>query len=114
MPITLGAMLPFLLVSGGHFGLSQLLFCTVLAGWLLIFLNMANPAFRSANFNSKFALTILLVNFARLYFQVKFGSTWIQEVIILNCLILVGVSLVFWVFMRKKNEFSFDKRGIKA
>jgi hypothetical protein len=114
MPITLGVMLPFLLVSGGHFGLSQLLFCTVLAGGLLIFLNLANPVFCNANFNRKFALSVVFVNSARLLFQIKFGSTWIQEVIILNCLILVGVSIMLWVFMSKRNESSFDNGGVSS
>ena len=114
MPITLGAVLPFLLVSGGHFGLSQLLFCTVLAGGLLTFLNFANPAFRNAKFNRKFALGVVAVSLARFLFQINSGSTWIQEVIILNCLILIGISIVLWVFKSKNSEFSSIKDGVHS
>lgn len=109
MPVILGIIFPFLLVSGGHFGFNQLLFCTVLAFGLLIYLNLTNSVFRCANFSKKFALTISLVIFARFVFNLKFGSSWIQEVIILNCLILVGVSLVLRTSISKEGVLSSDK-----
>lgn len=112
MPISLGAMLPFLLVSGGHFGLSQLYFCTGMACVLLVFLNLAHAVFRNSNFIRKYALSVAVVSFARLLFQVYFGSAWIQEVVILNCLILVGVSIVLWIFKTKSVGVGSIKDGV--
>ena len=79
-----------------------------------MFLNLANPVFRNAKFSRKFASGVVVVIFARFLFQVNFGSTWIQEVVILNCLILIGIFIVLWVFKSKNGEFSYVKDGVSS
>jgi hypothetical protein len=111
MPISLGIMLPFLLVSGGHFGLSQLFFCLVLTSLLSLFLILANSVSHIKGFSQRFIVSAVLVSCVRFAVQFEIGSSWFQEVIILNCLVFAGIIIVLRAAVTKEKEFTLGRGG---
>jgi hypothetical protein len=111
MPISLGIMLPFLLVTGGYFGFNQLFFCLVLSGLLLFYLTLTNSVNDIKGFGQRFIVSAVLVSFVRSAIQFEIGSSWIQEVIILNCLVFAGILIVLQAAVTKEKEFALGQGG---
>ncbi len=97
MPILLGVLFPFLLVSGGNFAVSQLLFCMVLSSALVVYLYSMVLKQHDLIFVRRFSITVALVCTSRFLFQILFDSSLLQEIIILNTLVFAGIGLVFVV-----------------
>jgi hypothetical protein len=97
LPIVLGVLLPFLLVSGQTFGIFHLFFCVAISCVLAQYLYSTVLYQNRLNFVRQFLVTLVLVCAFRLLFQVLFGSSWLQEIIILNTLVFVGIGVVFAV-----------------
>jgi len=104
MPITLGVVLPLLLVSGAHFGFGQLLYCSFLLGVVLFLLAFTNPMFQNVIFARHFLTSSTVVILARFVFQLKLGSSWIQEIYNLNFLVLFGIGLLLWVSFTEESS----------
>jgi hypothetical protein len=101
-PIIFGFLLPFFLVSGQYFGIFHLSFCVAISCVLAQYLNLMVEFKSRSKFVRDFLVTMVLVCAFRYLFQVQFGSSGFQEIIILNTLVFAGIGVVIAVSYKQK------------
>lgn len=101
-PIVLGALFPFLLISGKNFGFSQLVYCLTLSCFFILFLYLLVLKQLRFGFFIRLSVTLVIVCVSRYLFQIYFGSSWLQEIIILNTLVFVGIGVILAAFYQQE------------